>query len=76
MANGLLRQIAAGGHIHGGNMKTTIPKKSICLAGGTIYVIENAVSPAAKETGYEKLKRMVDSKRFLSIPIARRVADG
>lgn len=31
----------------------------ICLAGGTIYVIENAVSPAAKETGYEKLKRMV-----------------
>ena len=40
-------------------MKTTIPKKSICLAGGTIYVIENAVSPAAKETGYEKLKRMV-----------------
>ena len=59
MANGLLRQIAAGGHIHGGNMKTAIPKKSICLAGGTIYVIENAVSPAAKETGYEKLKRMV-----------------
>lgn len=40
-------------------MNTTIPKKSICLAGGTIYVIENAVSPAAKETGYEKLKRMV-----------------
>ena len=59
MTNGLLRQIAAGGHIHGGNMNTTIPKKSICLAGGTIYVIENAVSPAAKETGYEKLKRMV-----------------
>lgn len=59
MTNGFLRQIAAGGHIHGGNMNTTIPKKSICLAGGTIYVIENAVSPAAKETGYEKLKRMV-----------------
>ena len=32
---------------------------AFCLAGGTIYVIENAVSPAAKETGYEKLKRMV-----------------
>lgn len=40
-------------------MKTKIPKKNICIAGGTIYLIENKVSPTAKETGDEKLKRMV-----------------
>ncbi len=40
-------------------MKALIPKYGISIIDGTIYVIENAVSPSAKETAYTKLKRMI-----------------
>lgn len=40
-------------------MKVQIPKYGISIIDGTIYVVENAVSSAAKETAYTKLKRMV-----------------
>ena len=40
-------------------MKSQIPKYGISIIDGTIYVIENAVSPSAKETAYTKLKRMI-----------------
>lgn len=40
-------------------MKAHIPKYNVSIIDGTIYVVENAVSPAAKETAYAKLKRMV-----------------
>lgn len=34
----------------------SITEKAI---GGTLYIIESAVSSAAKETAYDKLKRMI-----------------
>ncbi|MBE7006317.1 MAG: hypothetical protein E7424_04105 [Ruminococcaceae bacterium] len=40
-------------------MKAQIPKYGITIVDGTIYVVENAVSPSAKETAYTKLKRMI-----------------
>lgn len=40
-------------------MKALIPKYGITIVDGTLYIVENAVSPAAKETAYTKLKRMV-----------------
>ena len=40
-------------------MKAQIPKYNLSIIDGTIYVVENAVSPAAKETAYATLKRMV-----------------
>ena len=45
-------------------------EKTICITenaiGDTLYIIESAVSSTAKETAYEKLKRMMlnDIKRL------------
>ena len=40
-------------------MKARIPKYNLSIIDGTIYFVENAVSPEAKETAYTKLKRMM-----------------
>jgi len=37
-------------------VNSRITRKSI---GGTVYVVESMVSDAAKETAYEKLKRLI-----------------
>jgi hypothetical protein len=42
---------------------TLMDEKTICITekviGDTLYIIESAVSSAAKETAYDKLKRMI-----------------
>ena len=40
-------------------MTVQIPKYSVSVIGGTIYFVENAVSPSAKETAYAKIKRLM-----------------
>lgn len=40
-------------------MNTIIPKYSVSIIGGTIYFVENAVSKKAKESAYNKIKRMI-----------------
>ena len=37
------------------------------MVGGTLYIIEYAVSPSAKETAYEKVKRLIlkDTENYL-----------
>ena len=37
-------------------MPAAVTKKQI---GDTIYIVESAVSPAAKETAYDKVKRLI-----------------
>jgi len=54
-------------------MKATIPKRSISISAGTIYVVENAVSKAARETAYDKLKRMVMSEPVFSEKIPEKM---
>ena len=49
-------------------MQARIPLKSITEIDGTVYIIENTVSPFAKESAYDKIKRMIlsdaASKKF------------
>lgn len=44
-------------------MEVTIIKDAMVITakkiGGTIYIIENTVSESAKETAYEKIKRLI-----------------
>ena len=47
-----------------------MPEKTTCVTekviGDTLYIIESAVSSTAKETAYDKLKRMIlnDTAKF------------
>lgn len=45
------------------NQGTVIKK----MVDGTLYIIENAVSQSAKETAYEKVKRLIlkDTENYL-----------